>query len=88
MAVNLSAIKDLLLPGLRGIEGKYEMIPSQYDKIFTKHNSKMALERTAEMRYLGLAALKTEGGQTRSTTAPANATCTTRNTSKSASAMR
>ena len=64
MAVNLSAIKDLLLPGLRGIEGKYEMIPSQYDKIFTKHTSKMALERTAEMRYLGLAQLKTEGGQT------------------------
>ena len=64
MAVNLSQIKDLLLPGLRGIEGKYEQIPSQYDKIFTKHDSKMALERTAEMRYLGLAQLKTEGGQT------------------------
>ena len=64
MAVNLSAIKDLLLPGLRGIEGKYEQIPSQYDKIFTKHNSKMALERTAEMRFLGYAQLKTEGGQT------------------------
>jgi len=64
MAVNLSAIKDLLLPGLRGIEGKYEQIPSQYDKIFTKHNSKMALERTAEMRFLGYAQLKTEGAQT------------------------
>ena len=64
MAVNLSAIKDLLLPGLRGVEGKYEMIPSQYDKMFTKHDSKLALERTAEMRYLGLAQLKTEGGQT------------------------
>ena len=64
MAVNLSAIKDLLLPGLRGVEGKYEMIESQYDKIFTKHESRMALERTAEMRYLGLAQLKTEGGQT------------------------
>ena len=64
MAVNLSSIKDLLLPGLRGVEGKYEMIPSQYDKIFTKHDSKMALERTAEMRFLGLAQLKTEGGQT------------------------
>jgi hypothetical protein len=64
MAVNLSSIKDLLLPGLRGIEGKYESIPSQYDKIFTKHNSKLALERTPEMRYLGLAQLKTEGGQT------------------------
>jgi hypothetical protein len=64
MAINLSSIKDLLLPGLRGIEGKYEMIPSQYDRIFTKHNSKLALERTAEMRFLGLAQLKTEGGQT------------------------
>lgn len=64
MAVNLSQIKDLLLPGLRGVEGKYEQIPSQYDKVFQKHESKMALERTAEMRYLGLAQLKTEGGQT------------------------
>jgi hypothetical protein len=64
MAVNLSSIKDLLLPGLRGVEGKYEQIPSQYDKIFTKHESKMALERTTEMRFLGLAQLKTEGGQT------------------------
>jgi hypothetical protein len=64
MAVNLSAIKDLLLPGLRGVEGKYEQIPSQYDRVFTKHDSKMALERTAEMRYVGLAQLKTEGGQT------------------------
>jgi len=64
MAVNLSAIRDLLLPGLRGVVGKYEQIPSQYDKIFTKHESKMALERTAEMRFLGLAQLKTEGGQT------------------------
>src|SRR5580693_6044363 len=64
MAVNLSAIKDLLLPGLRGITGKYEQIPSQYDKVFTKYNTKMALERTADMRYLGLAQLKTEGGQT------------------------
>src|SRR5258708_5294340 len=64
MAINLSAIKDLLLPGLRGITGKYEQIPSQHDKVFTKYNSKLALERTAEMRYLGLAQLKTEGGQT------------------------
>jgi phage major head subunit gpT-like protein len=64
MAVNLAAIKDLLLPGLRGIIGKYEQIPSQYDRVFTGFDSKMALERTAEMRYLGLAQLKTEGGQT------------------------
>src|ERR1700679_2687476 len=64
MAVNLAAIKDLLLPGLRGITGKYEQIPAQADKVFTSFNSKLALERTAEMRYLGLAQLKSEGGQT------------------------
>ena len=64
MAVNLAQIKDLIFPGLRGVEGKYEMIPSQYDKMYNKHTSNMALERTAEMRYLGLAQLKTEGGQT------------------------
>lgn len=65
MAVNLAAIRDLLLPGLRGLTGKYEQIPSQYDKVFTKFMSKLALERTAEMRYLGYAQLKTEGGQTK-----------------------
>jgi|SRR5882757_68544 len=64
MAVNLAQIKDLLLPGLRGVTGKYEQIPPQYDRIYTRHTSNMALERTAEMRYLGLAQLKTEGGQT------------------------
>lgn len=64
MPVNLSAIKDLLFPGLRGVIGDYEMIPTQYDKVFTGFNSKMALERTVEMRFLGLAQLKTEGAQT------------------------
>src|SRR6202453_4302309 len=64
MAINLAAIKDLLLPGLRGPTGKYEQIPRQWTSVFTKFNSKLALERTAEMRYLGLAQLKTEGGQT------------------------
>jgi len=64
MPVNLGSVRDLLVPGLRGIEGKYEMIPAQYDKIFTKHDSKMSVERTAELRFLGLAQLKTEGGQT------------------------
>ena len=39
MAVNLAAIRDLLLPGLRGVEGKYEQIPSQWDKVYTRHTS-------------------------------------------------
>jgi len=64
MPVNLAAIKDLLLPGLRGVTGKYPQIPTQYDKIFESSTSNMAFERTAEMRYLGYAQLKNEGGQT------------------------
>lgn len=64
MPIALASIRDLLLPGLRGVEGKYEQIPIQYNRVYTRHDSKMALERTAEMRYLGLAQLKTEGGQT------------------------
>lgn len=64
MAVNLSQIRDLLLPGLRGVIGKYQQIPRQWDKVFEVSKSNMALERTAEMRFLGLAQLKTEGGAT------------------------
>ena len=65
MPVNLSQIRDLLLPGLRGVTGKYDQIPTQWDKVFAKGTSNMALERTASMRYLGLAQLKNEGAQTR-----------------------
>lgn len=65
MPVNLSQIRDLLLPGLRGVTGKYDAIPTQWDKVFAKGTSNMALERTASMRFLGLAQLKNEGGQTR-----------------------
>jgi len=64
MAVNLAQIRDLLLPGLKGTTGKYDQIPRQWDKVFDKANSKLALERHVEMRYLGLAQAKKEGGQT------------------------
>lgn len=64
MPVALSQIKDLLLPGLYGISGKYPMIERQWPSIFRQTNSNMALERRAAMRYLGLAALKTEGAPT------------------------
>src|SRR5271166_2317593 len=61
MAISLSAIKSELLPGLRGVIGKYEMIPRIFDKIYDLGDSEMALERTVEMRYMGLAQLKNEG---------------------------
>lgn len=64
MPVALGAIRDLLLPGIRKVEGDYKMIPTQWDKYFIKGKSEMAVERTVEMRYLGLANLKNEGGAT------------------------
>lgn len=62
MAINLPQIRQELLPGLRGIEGRYPQIPTQWDKVFERGTSNMALERTSEMRFLGLAQYKTDGG--------------------------
>jgi hypothetical protein len=64
MPVALSQIRDLLLPGLWGISGKYPMIERQWPKLFEQTDSNMALERRAAMRYLGLAQLKQEGAPT------------------------
>jgi phage major head subunit gpT-like protein len=64
MAINRSQIRDLLLPGLADVEGRYPQIPVQYKQLFTVRQSKMAFERSAEMRYTGLAQLKAEGGAT------------------------
>lgn len=64
MSVTISQIRDLLFPGLRGVVGQYQQIPTQWSNVFEKGTSKMAVERTAEMRYLGLAVVKNEGGAT------------------------
>lgn len=64
MSISLSSIRDLLLPGLYDVTGEYEMIPTQWSSIFDKRTSKMALERSVQMRYLGLPSLKQEGGAT------------------------
>lgn len=64
MAINRSQIRDLLLPGLAEITGKYDDLPTRYTQIFDTGSSKMAIERIAEVRYTGLAQLKSEGGAT------------------------
>lgn len=64
MAINLSQIRDQLLPGLRGINGQYPLIPTQWSTVFDRGESKMAIERTLEDRYLGAAAIKNEGAAT------------------------
>ena len=60
----LADIRNELLPGLRGIEGQYQMIPAQWPKYFEKGVSEMNMESTSEMRFLGLAAIKQDGGPT------------------------
>src|SRR6185312_8652142 len=64
MAVNTSQIPALLLPGLRKLKGDYAQIPTQWSQIFSTGTSDMQVERTAEMRYLGLAGLKNQGAPT------------------------
>jgi hypothetical protein len=64
MAITRSQERDLLIPGLAGVEGKYPQIPTQFGQVYSIGNSKMAIERYAEMRYTGLAQLKAEGAAT------------------------
>lgn len=61
MAVNLSAERNLLLPGLMEVTGEYQQIPTQWSKFLDKRTSLMSQERVAEERYLGLGALKAQG---------------------------
>ena len=64
MAITRGSERDLLRPGLAGIIMAYPEIPRQWPQIFDRRSSKMALERFVEMKPVGLAQLKTEGGAT------------------------
>jgi len=61
MAINTTQIRDLLRPGLAAVFGDYDMYPSQWSEIFTKHTSDKAVEIEVEIKMLGLAAIKAEG---------------------------
>lgn len=63
-AISLTALQDLLYPGLFDVTGKYTMIPTQWTEVFKKTKSDMAVERTAQMRYLPTASIKYEGQAT------------------------
>jgi len=64
MAINLAQERDLLRPGLYEVAGEYKNIPTQYKKFFKVRQSTMAIERKAQMAYMGYAQLKQEGGNT------------------------
>jgi hypothetical protein len=61
MSINLAAIRNQLLPGLLDVTGEYEKVDAEWKSIFTTKTSKMALERSLQVRYLGPARQKTEG---------------------------
>ncbi len=64
MAINLAQERDLLRPGLYEVAGEYKNIPTLYKKVFKVKPSTMAVERKAQMAYMGYAQLKQEGGAT------------------------
>ena len=64
MAVNTAQIRSLLLPGLYDVAGEYKQIDKTWDKMFSVHKATLRVETKAQMRILGLAQFKTEGGAT------------------------
>jgi hypothetical protein len=64
MAINLPQERDLLLPGLNALTGKYKQLPRTHSRIFQQRKATMALERTVSMRYLSVAMEKAEGTPT------------------------
>lgn len=64
MAINLSQERDLLLPGLNALTGKYPQLPRVHKRIFQERKATMILERTVSMRYLSQAQIKPEGTPT------------------------
>jgi len=61
MPVALPAIRDLLLPGLWAVTGKYPQLPRVWNRFYDSRPSKMALERSVSMRYQSVALVKEEG---------------------------
>jgi hypothetical protein len=62
MTINLAQISNLLRPGLAAVFGDYPDYPAQWTEIYEKHKSDKATEIEVELKMLGLARLKTEGG--------------------------
>lgn len=62
MAIVRTAIRNLLVPGIRTVFWDYASYPSQYKEIYKTYDSKMSEEKDMEMRMFGLAQFKSEAG--------------------------
>lgn len=61
MAINLTAVRSELLPGLDSVSGKYDQLPKIWPRLYEKRKSNMQLERNVSMRYLSIARAKQDG---------------------------
>lgn len=64
MAINTTAIKDLLRPGLKTVWSSTDLYPTEWSEIFTRYSSDKAVEIDAEVKLLGLAQIRPEGSAT------------------------
>jgi hypothetical protein len=64
MVTTSAQIASLLIPGLDAVFGDYDEFAAEWPAIFEKHTSELAYERDVEVKTLGLAQLRTEGGAT------------------------
>lgn len=64
MAINLSQIRNLLMPGLYEVTGSYPSIENQWSRIYSNKKSTYTVEQSVQTRMMGLAQLKQEGGPT------------------------
>ncbi len=64
MAINTTAIANLLRPGLAAVFGDYPNYPSQWSEFFEVYESDKAVEIEVEMKMLGLAQIRAEGAPT------------------------
>jgi hypothetical protein len=64
MPVSLSSIQQLLLPGLVGVMGDYDIAPSPWRKIYNVSKSEQNTEKAVTTRMLSAAQIGTEGSAT------------------------
>lgn len=64
MAINTTAIANLLRPGLAAVFGDYPLYASQWSDVFDTYESDKAVEIEVEMKMLGLAQIRPEGSPT------------------------
>ena len=56
----LASIRNQILPGLLEVTGEYPKVKAEWEKVFTTRTSKMAQERSLQVRYVGPARSKQE----------------------------